>query len=142
MTSNPESFLDEMVYTFLNSRKDLTMKRTISFSLVVLALCVAACAQRKELNCKAGDGSRAGRVIFNEAEGTASFNGIPGQDEPSSPATFTEREIKWDREVAGLTHPYFSLDRTTGDLMVTHYKQKGPDEHYKLAHCELATQIF
>jgi hypothetical protein len=119
------------------------MKLRPILNAVALALVLSAAAQcqTKKLNCTHADGSRGGRVIFNEAGGTASYNGIPEQNEPSSSATFTEREVKWDREVSGLYHHYFSLDRTTGDLLITRHTQKGT-EIAGGEHCELAQQKY
>jgi hypothetical protein len=121
------------------------MKLRTILSVVVFALVLSAVAQCqvKKLNCRDAAANLSGHVTFDEAGGTAMFSGIQGQDRPSSPATFTEEEIKWDYDTGdNLTgHPYFALNRTTGDLVITHYTKKGPDHHSTL-HCELAQQKY
>jgi hypothetical protein len=118
-----------------------TRLQLLAFAALILTGVAAQC-QAKELNC-VDSGNQKSHVIFDEAAGTAMFSAVEGQDGPSSPATFTEREIKWDYDTRDeLTgHPYFSLNRTTGELLITHYKQKGPDWHHS-THCELSQQKY
>jgi hypothetical protein len=87
------------------------MKRFITLSLVILALSLAAFAQSTTLTCIGPteyNGSREVKVVFDEVAGTASWN-----ENPSSTATFTDREISW-QSVNGDTD--FNLSRMTGVL--------------------------
>jgi hypothetical protein len=101
----------------------------VSVKVLVLVACVFVTiptwAQPVNLNCAKEGGYRA-RVVFDEQAGTALFTGDTGEGE-ASPATFTEREITWDADMSGLAHPYYILNRMTGELRIVHRRKNGPD---------------
>jgi hypothetical protein len=78
--------------------------------------------------------------VFDEKAGTSKFEG-EGIVRDASPATFTEREITWDDDISGLSHPYYTLDRTTGALDIAIRMKKGPDRIYTWQ-CSVAKQQF
>jgi hypothetical protein len=115
--------------------------RNVFYGMVLatgMFLATPTWAQSVSLNCVNGDTH--GRVVFDEAAATAWFSDSE-REQPASPATFTEREITWDVDADGFSHPYFTLSRTTGELRITHRRTKGPDQIH-VWQCSAAKKQF
>jgi hypothetical protein len=118
------------------------MKISVKVLVLVagLFITIPTWAQPVTLNCVKGDDQR-GRVVFDEKAGTAMFSNDEHAGDASS-ATFTEREITWDKDISGFAHPYFTLNRTTGELRIVRHMKKGPDVVDGVWQCTVAKQAF
>lgn len=107
--------------------------RGVLYGMILSAIVLvapAAKAQPVDLTCKQTNSSAEGRVTFDENAGTAGFAAFGNV--PSSPATFTDKQITWDYKYPN-GRTYFTLSRTTGTL------QESGAENW---HCEVAQTKF
>jgi|SRR5882672_11131107 len=121
----------------------MRLRSVLSRAILAASLFVGtfASAQPVDLSCTHDRSEdQTGRVTFDPSAGTAGFtrgSGVP----PSSPAKFTDAEIAWGyQDPSGFGgHISFTLDRTTGALIMMFDGSKGQHESW---HCAVATKKF